>query len=144
MGTSSQIGYLRDMIKCKLFFANNFERTGVWSAFCYCTFEEGPAIYCGRCPRSTQKCTYANWSMVCILLLYFRGGTRNLLWEVPSKYIKMHIRELEYVRIERKYTKMHILWFMVLAALLHFLASTPYTLHPTLYTLHPTLYPPLQ
>ena len=55
MGTSSQIGYLRDMIKCKLFFANNFERTGVWSAFCYCTFEEGPAIYCGRCPRSTQK-----------------------------------------------------------------------------------------
>ena len=34
--------------------------------------------------------------MVCILLLYFRGGTRNLLWEVPSKYTKMHIRELEY------------------------------------------------
>ena len=35
--------------------------------------------------------------MVCILRLYFRGGTRNLLWEVPSKYTKMHIRELEYV-----------------------------------------------
>ena len=34
MGTSSQIGYLRDMIKCKLFFANNFERTGVCTASC--------------------------------------------------------------------------------------------------------------
>ena len=29
MGTSSQIGYLRDMIKCKLFFANNFEQIGL-------------------------------------------------------------------------------------------------------------------
>ena len=74
MGTSSQIGYLRDMIKCKLFFANNFERTGVWSAFCDCTFEEGPAIYCGRCTRSTQKCTYANWSM----------------YRIERKYTKMH------------------------------------------------------
>ena len=80
--------------------------------------------------------------MVCILRLYFRGGTRNLLWEVPSKYTKMHIRELEYVRIERKYTKMHILWFIVYS--LWFIGKVSsiaaslrlYTIHPTLYTLH--------
>ena len=38
MGTSSQIGYLRDMIKCKLFFANIFERTGVCAASSECSY----------------------------------------------------------------------------------------------------------
>ena len=38
MGTGSQIGYLRDMIKCKLFFANIFERTGVCAASCECSY----------------------------------------------------------------------------------------------------------
>ena len=32
MGTGSQIGYLRDMIRCKPFFENNFERSVVWAA----------------------------------------------------------------------------------------------------------------
>ena len=117
MGTSSQIGYLRDMIKCKLFFANNFERTGVWSAFCYCTFEEGPAIYCGRCPRSTQKCTYANWSM----------------YRIERKYTKMHIRELEYVPHRAEVHKnahimVYSLWFIGKVS-----SSAAF---PRLYTIH--------
>ena len=46
MGTGSQIGYLRDMIKCKLFFANIFERTGVCAASCECSYggEEVPRM----------------------------------------------------------------------------------------------------
>ena len=38
MGTGSQIGYLRDMIRCQLFFENNFERSGVCTAFRERTF----------------------------------------------------------------------------------------------------------
>ena len=95
MGTSSQIGYLRDMIKCKLFFANNFERTGVWSAFCYCTFEEGPAIYCGRCPRSTQKMHIRELEYG----LHFATVPSRRdpqCGRCPRSTQKMHIRELEY------------------------------------------------
>ena len=116
MGTSSQIGYLRDMIKCKLFFANNFERTGVWSAFCDCTFEEGPAIYCGRCTRSTQKCTYANWSM----------------HRIERKYTKMHIRELgqQFCCISSPFTSR-----------LYTIHHTPYTIHsPLAFRLSPITY----
>ena len=102
MGTSSQIGYLRDMIKCKLFFANNFERTGVWSAFCYCTFEEGPAIYCGRCTRSTQKCTYTS------------GSTQKCTY---ANWVS------SFAAFPRLYTLHHTLAFR--------LSPTPYTLSTT-------------
>ena len=64
---------------------------------------------------------------------------RALPKAVPSKYTKMHIRELEYVRIERKYTKMHILWFMVYS--LWFIGKvSSFAAFPRLYTIHPTLY----
>ena len=61
MRTGSQIGYLRDMIRCQPIFENNFERTGVCTASSESTFEEGPtkwgvpSKYNKKCPRSTTK-----------------------------------------------------------------------------------------
>ena len=61
MRTGSQIGYLRDMIRCQPIFENNFERTGVCTASSESTFEEGPtkwgvpSKYYKKCPRSTTK-----------------------------------------------------------------------------------------
>ena len=34
---------------------NIFERAVIWAALSERSYEEGPAIYCGRCTRSTTK-----------------------------------------------------------------------------------------
>ena len=80
MGTSSQIGYLRDMIKCKLFFANNFEQIGLPQSTWLCgkrkndgnPNEQSEFIVASPFWRgvwsalsgSTQKCTYAILSLI--------------------------------------------------------------------------------